>query len=73
MKTSKSILNYLNRHLPELIDGQKLTAYGNIYWLNHTTWEIYSHSTDDEILGSISGNLVARVNDNCEVVAAKED
>lgn len=73
MKTNKSILNYLNRNLYRLISGEKLTAYGNVYWLNHTTWEIYSHSTDDEILGSISGNLVARVNDNCEVIAAKED
>ena len=73
MKTNKSIINYLNRHMHQLISGEKLTAYGNVYWLNNTTWEIYSHSTDDEILGSISGNLVAKVNNDCEVVATKED
>ena len=46
MKTNRTIINYLNRHVKELVDGEKLFAYSRIFWLNNTTMEIYCLTND---------------------------
>ena len=48
-------------HKHELFGGGKITYRGNVYWANMTTMEIYCHSIDKEILGSISGYKVADI------------
>lgn len=61
-------MKYLNKHNAELFDGKKITYRGKVYWANMTTREIYAHSVDEEILGSISGYKVADINDDWEIV-----
>lgn len=60
MKTNKNIINYLNRHREELFAG-KVSCYGLICWANMTTREVYAHSVDEEIAGSISGYKIANI------------
>lgn len=54
-------MKYLNSHKDELFDGRKVTYRGKVYWANMVTMEIYCHSVDEEILGSISGYKVADI------------
>lgn len=54
-------MKYLNSHKDELFDGRKGTYRGKVYWANMVTMEIYCHSVDEEILGSISGYKVADI------------
>ena len=61
-------MKYLNNHKQELFDGQKITYRGKVYWANMTTMEIYAHSVDDEILGSISGYKVASITEGFDIV-----
>lgn len=58
----------LNKHAEELFEGKKVTLDGNVYWANMTTLEIYCHSIDEEILGSVSGYKVADINNRWEIV-----
>ena len=44
-----------------MFDGRKVTYRGKVYWANMVTMEIYCHSVDEEILGSISGYKVADI------------
>ena len=62
-------MKYLNAHMNELVEGKKVTYRGKVYWMNPVTNEIYAHSTDEEILGSISGYKVADVIDGKAVKA----
>lgn len=66
---NKQIINFLNRHRDELFNHHKVTGYRKVFWANMTTREIYAHSEDEEIAGSISGYKVADINDNWEIVA----
>ena len=54
-------MKYLNRNKEKLFEGQKVTFRGKVYWANMTTMEVYAHSVDEEILGSISGYKVADI------------
>ena len=63
-------MKYLNNHQEDLFAGHKLTYRGKVYWANMTTREIYAHSTDEEILGSISGYKVADITDTWDIVKA---
>ena len=63
-------MKYLNAHISELIEGKKIEYRGKIYWANTETREIYAHSTDEEILGSISGYKVADITDDNQIVKA---
>lgn len=66
-------MKYLNAHKAELFAGKKATYRGKVYWANMTSREIYAHSVDEEILGSISGYKVADVvekNGTYEIVKA---
>ena len=63
-------MKYLNAHISELMEGKKIEYRGKIYWANTETREIYAHSTDEEILGSISGYKVADITDDNQIVKA---
>lgn len=63
-------MKYLNNHKEDLFAGRKLTYRGKVYWANMTTREVYAHSTDEEILGSISGYKVADITDDWTIVKA---
>ena len=64
-------MKYLNKHKEELFYGDKITYRGKVYWANTVTKEIYAHSVDEEILGSISGYKVADITDDFEIVKTR--
>lgn len=67
-------MKYLNAHKAELFGGKKITYRGKVYWANIWTNEVFAHSVDEEILGSISGYKVADIikeNGTYEVVKAQ--
>lgn len=64
-------MKYLNRHKDELFSGKKITYRGMVYWANMWTREVYAHSIDEEILGSINGYKVADIDDGWNIVKAK--
>ena len=66
-------MKYLNKHANELFNGKKVTYRGKVYWANMTTREVYAHSIDEEILGSISGYKVADIDDEGNIVKANEE
>ena len=68
---NKLVINYLNRHKMELFNGKKVTCYNIVCWANMTTMEIYSHSIDSEILGTINGKKIAIINNNYEIIATE--
>lgn len=61
-------MKYLNDHKRDLFDGYKVTYRGKVYWANMVTMEIYAHSADEEILGSISGYKVADITSDGRIV-----
>lgn len=61
-------MKYLNENKVKLFEGQKVTYRGKVYWANMTTMEVYAHSVDEEILGSISGYKVADITPSFEIV-----
>ena len=61
-------MKYLNNHKLELFNGQKITYRGKVYWANMVTMEIYAHSVDEEILGSICGYKVASITEDFEII-----
>lgn len=63
-------MKYLNSHKNDLFEGKKVTYRGKVYWANMVTREVYAHSVDEEIAGSISGYKVADINDNWEIIDA---
>ena len=54
-------MKYLNKHFSELVAGKNITYRGKVYWANVWTGEVFAHSVDEEILGSISGYKVADI------------
>ena len=64
-------MKYLNSHKYELFNGSDITYRGKVYWANMTTREVYAHSIDDEILGSISGYKVADIDDEWNIIKTK--
>lgn len=61
-------MKYLNSKIEDLMYGRKVTYRGKVYWANRTAMEIYSHSVDDEILGSITGYKVADITHDFKIV-----
>lgn len=61
-------MTYLNSKKEDLFNGKKVTYRGKIYWANMTTKEVYAHSVDEEIAGSVSGYKVADITDNWDIV-----
>ena len=64
-------MKYLNIKKAELFSGRKVTYRGKVYWANMITMEIYAHSVDEEIIGSISGYKVADITDGLVIVKVK--
>ncbi len=62
----------LNKKEEELFQGRKVTFRGKVYWANVVSREVYCHSVDEEILGSISGYMVADITDNWEIKEVKQ-
>lgn len=58
----------LNAKKEKLFAGDKVTIGNTVYWLNPVTREVYAHSVDEEILGSISGYKVADVDDDGNII-----
>lgn len=54
-------MKYLNAHKALLFEGKKIVYRGKVYWANLWTDEVFAHSVDEEILGSISGYKVANI------------
>lgn len=54
---------YLGKHVNELLESKKVTYRGKVYWADAHGWgnEVYAHSVDEEILGSISGYKVGAI------------
>lgn len=63
-------MKYLNNHIRELTEGKKVTYRSKVYWANMETREIYAHSVDAEIAGSISGYKVADITEDGQIVKA---
>lgn len=59
----KKEMKSLTRRMDILANGQKVTYRGRVYWMNLVTDDIYCHSVDEEILGSISGYKIGVVID----------
>ena len=66
-------MKYLNDHKIDLFNGKKLTYRGKVYWANMTTLEVYAHSVDEEIAGSVSGYKVGKITDTWEIVEEDQD
>ncbi len=64
-------MKYLNVRKSELFGGKKVTYRGKVYWANLVTREVYAHSVDEEIAGSISGYKVADIDDDWSIIKAK--
>ena len=69
-KEGKAMINYLNKHKMDLYNGNKVTWRGRVFWANMTTKEIYAHSIDEEIAGSVSGYKVAIIDDDWNILKA---
>lgn len=63
----------LNDMRMDLFHGQKVTLDGKVYWANLETREVYCHSEDEEILGSISGYKVADITDDWNIKEIEEE
>lgn len=63
-------MKYLNNHKHDLFNGKKITYRGKVYWANMITMEVYAHSVDEEILGSISGYKVADITEAWNIIKA---
>lgn len=61
-------MKYLNKNKDRLFSGEKVKFNGKVYWANMTTMEVYAHSVDEEILGSISGYKVADISLDFDIV-----
>lgn len=66
----KAMINYLNKHKIDLYNGEKVTWRGRVFWANMTTKEIYAHSIDEELAGSVSGYEVAIIDDDWNILKA---
>lgn len=55
-----------------LFYGAKITHNGRVFWLNTVTAELYAHSVDEHIAGSISGYKVAELDWSTGKFAWKE-
>lgn len=47
-----------------------MTWRGRVFWANMTTKEIYAHSIDEELAGSVSGYEVAIIDDDWNILKA---
>ena len=62
---------YLEKHIEDLMCGQKLAYRGWVYWANTVTLAVYRQSEDAAISGSILGNEYARITEDFKAVIKK--
>ena len=63
---------YLEKHIEDLMRGQKITYRGWVYWANTVTLAVYRQSEDARISGSILGNEYARISEDFKEVIKKQ-
>ena len=63
---------YLEKHIEDLMHGQKIAYRGWVYWANTATLRIYRQSEDARISGSILGNEYARISEDFKKVIIKK-
>ena len=63
---------YLEKHIEDLMRGQKIAYRGWVYWANTVTLAVYRQSVDAAISGSILGNEYARISEDFEKVIIKK-
>ena len=70
---SKKMKNckYLEKHIEDLMRGQKIAYRGWVYWANTVTLAVYRQSEDAAISGSILGNEYARITEDFKKVIIK--
>lgn len=66
-----SISKELTKKREALFRGDKVKYRGRVFWANLTTKEVYAHSIDEELAGSVSGYKVASIDDEWNVVEVK--
>ena len=63
---------YLEKHIEDLMRGQKIAYRGWVYWANTVTLAVYRQSVDAAIGGSILGNEYARITEDFKKVIIKK-
>ena len=63
---------YLEKHIEDLMRGQKIAYRGWVYWANAVTLAVYRQSVDAAISGSILGNEYARISEDFKKVIIKK-
>lgn len=64
-------MKHLNDNKERLFAGEKILYRGRVFWANMTTFEVYAHSIDEELAGSVSGYKVADITNEWEIVEIK--
>ena len=63
---------HLEKHIEDLMRGQKIAYRGWVYWANTVTLAVYRQSVDAAISGSILGNEYARISEDFKKVIIKK-
>ena len=63
---------YLEKHIEDLMRGQKIAYRGWVYWANTVTLAVYRQSVDAAISGSILGDEYARISEDFKKVTIKK-
>ena len=63
---------YLEKHIEDLMRGQKLSYRGWVYWANTVTLAVYRQSVDAAISGSILGGEYAYITEDFKEVIKKQ-
>ena len=63
---------YLEKHIEDLMRGQKIAYRGWVYWANTVTLTVYRQSVEAAISGSILGNEYARISEDFKKVIIKK-
>ena len=66
-----SISKELTKRKEALFRGDKVKFRRRVFWANLTTKEVYAHSIDEELAGSVSGYKVADIDDEWNIVEVK--
>ena len=63
---------YLEKHIEDLMHGQKIAYRGWVYWANTATLRIYRQSEDARISGSILGDEYAYITEGFKEVIKEQ-
>lgn len=66
-----NISKELTKKREALFRGDKVKYRERVFWANLTTKEVYAHSIDEDLSGSVSGYKVASIDDEWNIVEVK--